>query len=577
MKLSFKNLFVADGNDGFTALSAEGLIKDLGGFYEILSHAEKNAVEGSFECPGEKIWFSGRDRVFLRAEEDASGRPIDVDDSFIIRRREGLTELIARENGYPVINNGVLGLYKACRLTPDGVHLFYLLAPAASGRRELVDDFFTALGQPSRERGVRQFTSADILSRIDSGRIHTITISCGIPSVPEKSESLSIRIRPESRPSADNCDNVDFYSCSIYREVKEGDVLAVRTEGHEGRAGVDAFGREIPVGPMRCVSFSAGENVICREKEEGVTEFVSGVDGVLDLKEHSVAVHEELHVSGDVCAETGSIDFSRDVVVDGDVRSLYHINCGGNLTVKGYIENGVSVECRGDFCAEKGIIGDKTRVLVKGSLVTDYINEAGIRVLGDVRVISNIYAAQVFCGGILCVDGKKVKSRDRGSVIGSSVTAMKGMVLHSAGSGFSKTLLTCGFDRELRARIHEMEKAVPVIERKILRLQYRIGIDLGRADIVEYLKRLPAGRKNEIRALLQEIKRFAGQKIELENRIGKMSDMVVSPDLAGLSIRVGSHLLPDTKIAFGEISAEIGRSYGPVEVVLAGGDVKFNS
>ena len=275
--------------------------------------------------------------------------------------------------------------------------------------------------------------------------------------------------------------------------------------------------------------------------------------------------------------ETGGLDFSGNISVEGSVHSLYQIKCGGNLSIKGIIENGAGIECGGDFIAEKGVLGEKTKVLVKGNMETDYISEAAVRVLGDLCVHATIYSSVVFCGGLLTVEGKKVKNKNRGAVVGSDVTAMRGMKIHSAGSALSKTTLICGIDNELKSKVQMMEKSVPVMKKKILRLQNKIGIDLSSPDVLERLKKLSEDKKERMKALLKDIKNYAARKTELEHKIKELETLVIAPDLSSLRIIVESHIIPDTVVRFGDRSLKVSREYGAAEILLTDQGVELKS
>ncbi len=580
MKIDFKSISIADEYGELHSISRQNLESLLVNIYKSLRHAESVASECSFENPGPQGYFCLKNEVFIKLTEDKAGDNdlIEADDTFYVRKRDGAAELIARESGYPVLENGVMTIYSPCKITADKVHLFYIFYPVKSGRDNLKDDFFSALSMPSKEHGVRMYSAEDIFQRVDSGKIHILTISMGIPAVPARKEQLNLKVSGVKKAESTPDGGIDNYSFSIFREVKEGTVLAEKINGIEGQAGIDAYGNEIPVVAWKEIPFSAGKNVRTEEiPEDGRIEYIADITGVLELKATSVSVLEVLHVAGDVCAETGSIDFSRDVIVDGDVHSLFRIKCGGNLTVKGFIENGASIICAGDFHAEKGIIGEKTELVVNGNMETEFISDAGIRIKGDLLVHGTIYSSEVFCGGTLVVEGKKLKNRQRGSVIGSSATAMKGLTVHSAGSRMSKTSLICGIDRKLKEELDKMRESVPVFNKKILGLQNRIGIDLTRSDLIEKLKHLPLPRRQEIKAILEDIKIYAEQKAGLEERIVKLQPRVLNRDTGSLKIKINSHLIPDTEILIGELHVMIEKEYGPLEVFVQEDEIKFRT
>ena len=241
--------------------------------------------------------------VFLALTEDPEcEKYIETDDSFFIRSRGGKTEIIARRSGYPILLDGVLSVFNPCRLTGDKVHLFYILMPVRCGKNYLVDDFLISLSRPSKDKGMRHFTSAAVAELIDSGDVHTLTISLGVAADPGRTETVRIIEAAGKIPEGKADGSTDYYRHSLFREVKKDAVLAEFITGIAGNPGIDAFGNEIPVKSLDKIQFAAGPNVRIVEKEGGLIEYVSEVTGILDLSEASVAVAEELAISGDVCA-----------------------------------------------------------------------------------------------------------------------------------------------------------------------------------------------------------------------------------------------------------------------------------
>ncbi|MBI9102643.1 MAG: DUF342 domain-containing protein [Spirochaetales bacterium] len=570
----------------FTPLSVEEFLTRFGDIHESLKRAKIIAQEGSEPFIPTCGVFCQEKEVFMLFPSDLE-EYIKIDHSVFSRSRGGLTELIARESGYLVQENGLVSIYNPCQMTEDKVHLFYLIIPVSDENQalNLKIDFLKQARQPSKDSGTRLFSQEKIEEKINSGDIHTVTLSIGIPPVYGEAGSLSIKVRPEKRVTEKSAGkgeeekdvtSTDHYSFSTYKEVGQDTILAEVFRGSNGSSGLDAFGTEIIVPELKEIHFAVGKNVRQQEREDGITEFIAEITGILDLTETSVGVLEELDVKGDVSSETGSLYFSGNITVGGNIHSLFTVKSGGNLSIAGTVENGAVIECGENLNIQKGIIGEKTIIKVKGNMEADFIQDANLRVAGDLKIHGSIYSSKVFCGGNLQVAGKKVKGKLRGSILGSHVSCMNNMTIHSAGSQGSKTTLICGLDPELKNQLDEMEKSVPVINRKILTLQNRIGIDLTKKGIAEELKKLSHHRKAEIKKLLEEIKLYASHKAEVSKRMAALKDRSINPNLEDLCIQVGSHLVPETTVMIGEHKTRIENPSGGVTITLKNDALVFS-
>ena len=528
---------------------------------DLLQMTTTKAQEGGTPFQGPPgVFCREKDVVFSEREAesgDSPSIPIETDHTIFSRSRGTSIEYLAKISGYLIIKDGVISIFEPSRVTPDKVIFFFIFYPVSTGKKDLLETFWIAAHQPCWEPGKQEYTQDMIEKIIDTEEIQTIILSTGILPQYGKSSRLTINVHPDKFSEKVEGDKINFYLYSKYQEIPGDTILAEIEKGCEGVVGVTAFGEQIPVEQPRPINFSAGQNVREETDEQGTTRYISEVTGILNLSEKSVGIMDLLHIKGDVCKETGSLYFSGDIIVDGAVHSLYRIQCGGNLTIQGTIENGAEIICEGDLIAAKGVVGEKTRVQVNGNMEADFFQDLHIRVQGNLTVRESIYASIVFCGGTLHVEGKNIKNKIRGSILGSQVSSMKGIVLHSIGSIQSKNTIICGFDRELNNQLITLEKTIPVINKKILGLQNKIGLDLTKKGIGEELKNLPAFRKKKIKEYLELIKGFAIQKKELETRFDSLKNKAVHPHPEDLVIQITNHVIPDTTIIISSFSTQI--------------------
>ena len=83
--------------------------------------------------------------------------------------------------------------------------------------------------------------------------------------------------------------------------------------------------------------------------------------------------------------ETGNISFKGDIFVKGNVISGYSIDCEGNLSIDGIVEDAI-INVSGDLVVSKGIAGHKgSKVFCGGGLVAKFIDNAEVRVKGNLE------------------------------------------------------------------------------------------------------------------------------------------------------------------------------------------------
>lgn len=139
--------------------------------------------------------------------------------------------------------------------------------------------------------------------------------------------------------------------------VKPGQVLLVKVEGQEGKAGVDITGKNIPCSKIKRINLKAGNG--CSIIGDTV---VANIEGNPCYNNGVVTVNMVYGISGDVDLSTGNIDFS------------------GVVKITGNITEGMKVVAEGGLLVEKNMdrsfVSSKGETIVKGNIINSTI-EAG--------------------------------------------------------------------------------------------------------------------------------------------------------------------------------------------------------
>ncbi len=252
-------------------------------------------------------------------------------------------------------------------------------------------------------------------------------------------EILRVHSQREIHPALQDDGTVDFKNLDVLQKVSVGEVLATKIPASEGINGMTVTGKVIQAKNGKDSKFKIGENI---ELSEDGLSVVSMCDGVYKLVSDKMIVQNYLELLNGVGLETGNISFKGDVFVKGNVISGYSIDCEGNLSIDGIVEDAI-INVTGDLVVSKGIAGHKgSKVFCGGGLVAKFIDNAEVRVKGNLEV-DECLNSKIFCDGEVIVKGKK------GHVLGGEITARYAITATTIGSRLGViTLINLGVDIE---------------------------------------------------------------------------------------------------------------------------------
>jgi uncharacterized protein len=332
--------------------------------------------------------------------------------------------------------------------------------------------------------------------------------------------------------------------------VNKGDCIAEVVPAKQPTDGIDATGAILPADPVQSLEVKAGEHVLKNEKD-GCIVFTAEESGLVSYANQEFKIQRLLHIKGDVCYATGNIDFDGNVIVEGNVLSLFTIRCTGDLWISGFIENGVKIHAGGTLETGMGIIGPETSVVCKGNASIQFIQSAHIHVDSKLEVRGSIVDADVFCKE-LQVQGEKIKMEDKGCVIGGVVAALNTIDLHSVGSYANITKLVCGLSPHVIAPMRAIRQNVKRLAMQSSRVQNEMGIQLDAPNAAEVLQNMPPSRKEFIRKKLLELKQINQTIAQHQAALNELMQKATNPQPENCRIQVQNALFPKVHIQIGE-------------------------
>ena len=322
-----------------------------------------------------------------------------------------------------------------------------------------------------------------------------------------------------------------FYERSSLIVVDEGEEIGKLHPATTGEDGKDVFGQSLSAKPGENAKMQAGKNVALQD--DGMS-FIAQCAGELKLEGQTLSIDPVLTIKSNVDFATGNINYSGDVVVRGDVKDLFEVEVGGDLTIEGTVE-AATVQCGGSLTVKRGVTGkEKGNLKVQKDLTSKYLSNVTVWVEGDVQVDSEIVNTNLNCRGKVILQ--------RGAVHGGQVTAAGNIEAPVIGSPAGvRTIIRAALDPFLDRQLQELKKSREELAQKIAVLMPK----------AKALLNACGGRPNaDLQKLAQEIRLHNDQMSELDAKrqqlnqeLAKTSNGTVTAHkiiYPGVVIRIGT-------------------------------------
>ncbi len=458
---------------------------------------------------------------------------------------------IATKNGYVTVDaDDRLDIRDPVIASADSMRKCFVFVPLVSNNAELlIKDYASAVTSLPVKNVDAPHDEAAIAGKLNAGTMMTYVIAAGLPPTSGTDATITVFLQAKRSGVEDKTGHIDLHEISPFIEIEVGTVVAEKINAVCGNPGVDVFGRPIPPIPVKDVDFTAGDNIAV-ENENGKTKYVAQKTGILSLSDHTVSLTETLHIKGNVGPETGNLYSSNSILVDGDIRSGFKVECGKDLVVKGSIENGAIIRCGRGLTVGHGLFGETSDIVVKGNADIRFIQNGCLHVEGNLAVKSFVSDSKIWCNGTVTVKGDGVNSDEKGCVIGGKLVSMKGMDLKSVGSPANVTWLFCGVDPDALEVLKTTKESVAILNKKAIRIQKEIGVDLKQPDALEKLKTMP--NRQQLKTLLSSLKEIASQQESLMAKLPQLIKKTYSetPQLCKIVIR--KQAFPDLCVRIGD-------------------------
>ncbi len=247
--------------------------------------------------------------------------------------------------------------------------------------------------------------------------------------------------------------NIDFKQRGTVPHVQAGTVLAEKTPMVASRQGHNIFGEEVEAAPGNDIDLRFGKGA--KLSEDGL-KILADVTGFPKFSLSGIIfVHEEYATEGDVDYETGHIEYSGNVTVNGCIKAGFQVK--GNDITSVEIDGGI-VTAEGNVHVKGGI--NEARIYAKGDVTAKFIHKSEIICMGNVHVPKEVVDSTIECSGSCIIES--------GKLISSKITAKMGMVAQNIGTQTAAAcMVKVGYDAFFEKEIALIQDTVKQLKDKI--------------------------------------------------------------------------------------------------------------
>lgn len=458
------------------------------------------------------------------------------------------------------------------RLGKDGLEAHLLLAPPRrdpAGHPEPPD-----VGLPSaaeleiilREQGVQgeidRSALKSALSVAAFGAQADVVAARGTAPDPGRDGYLELLVEEDGNNSwtaVAGVAPVDFKSTRLIRNVSAGDPLAVLHGPSQGTPGRDVLGRPIPARPGRPVAAKLGANT--RRADQDPSLIVASVSGHVRVKRGVPEVQECFVLNGDVDYSSGNVSFAKSVLVEGDVKSGFSVDAGGDVEIRGLAED-CRVNAKGKVLLRGGFTGGGRGLLeASGEIRIGHLRNQEVRGQGDVIVAGEAVNGRLSARKRAFIDGMVAGGRIQARDVVECMTAgtEKGAPTH----------LEAGYDFWLAERMEDARAQMEKLGKHARKLEEGL-------KQVQDLERLNRGLERWVVELVFDMERMRGKVdaklAQLSERFAALEKQAAVPADARITVRGRVHA--GVVLRIGRETLRVDQAIaGPRTFVVRGGKI----
>jgi len=363
-------------------------------------------------------------------------------------------------------------------------------------------------------------------------------VARGKPAVDGKNEAIEFKFPTGETKTIQEtaAGSLDFRSISNFYNVRAGDLLAIKVPATDGQNGSMVTGEELKARDGKTAGIRVGKGV--KLSDDGLSALAED-DGHACLVADRITVQNVVEVPSNVDYSVGNIKFIGSVRVRGNVMPDFIIEAERDIEIAGNVEK-ATVRCGGNL-AIRGIVFGQRECLIEagGDAVIGAVDQAEVRVQGNLEVNSYIRHSTVSIGGSLEVKAKK------GNIVGGDIHCFRSIDAPFIGNAMATlTKLTVGSNPFISHQLEALRKEQGEVEGKLKQIRAALSTLASRAGAG------PLDSKTEEIHRKLELTREAlePQSAKLAEQIARHQEM--STEYKEAKIKVSQIIFPGVIISF---------------------------
>jgi uncharacterized protein (DUF342 family) len=405
-------------------------------------------------------------------------------------------------------------------ITPDNMGAYLSIKPGL--RKFQSQEVFSLLESENIFYGIDRDKINALIERVntDAVAIHDELIVKGTHSVPGRDAYIKYHFNAtgELKLIEDEEGNIDYRELGLLNNVTAGQLLAEKIPMQEPVNGTDIYGNPVVPPPARDTRIIIGKNV--KLIEEG-TKCVSEIEGQVFLKNKIINASELYQVPHDVDMHVGNLNFNGSIIVNGDILSGFTVKAKGDITVLGVIE-AATVIAGGNVFIKRGFKGgEKGFIQCGGDITARFIDGGRVECGTNMILETNIADSDVTCFG------KITLNRQKGTIVGGTVRAVKGIDCIELGSKMGvNTTVMAGDKFRIKQLQLETELEIAGIGDELTKIAEeaaKLKDILGKvAPLLQQLDKLAEDKRTQIMGMVEKQRELKAKPEELNAKLKEL-------------------------------------------------------
>jgi uncharacterized protein len=369
-----------------------------------------------------------------------------------------------------------------------------------------------------------------------------IIIAEGLPAKNGENGKFELLFNTETslKPKENPDGSVDYKNVDIINSVSKGDKLVRLVPPTRGIPGRNIIGEMVKAIDGASAKLPVGTNTEIDSTDPSC--LVASIDGMVKFNGTAVEVTEGYVVKGDVDFNTGHIKYERSVVVTGDVKGGFNVDCGGDLQIGGVIEDSIII-VGGNILCKYGLVGQGKGIIeAAGDVNLGFMKNQTLKCKKDVNVAKEVLNSNIYARKSIHIHGKPL------SVAGGNLIARDSITLHTVGnhSGI-RTILEVGVDYLL---VEELQKTDTFLNELTANYAKLNESQMKYTKIIGQKGKAATQEKVMVAKLVETMAKYKQQMAALEERKKLIMKKLYYFDIAFIKIEHAA--LPGTLFKFGE-------------------------